>query len=166
MALMAVACGSSDSSGSLDEFVTPSNAAAGDSGDGGSDSDGIELPTDVGDILGLSDECEAIANVFLSMSSAFLGGDALDADLGSLAGLPGDLQDDAALVVEVVNELYAGLDSLGIDLSDPAALASIAGDQAAEFGELADSLDTAEFEEASENLSAYAEAECDPFAQG
>ena len=177
MALMAVACGSTDSQS---ESATLSNTEAGEeSGDGDDssegeeggddtvfDSDDIELPTDVGDIPGLSDECEAIANVFLSMSTAFLGGGAIDADLSSFDKLPGELQDDAATVVSALNKLYAGLESLGVDLSDPTALASLTADQAATFAQIGEGLDTAEFDEASENLSNYAEAECDQYDLG
>ncbi|MDG2113025.1 MAG: hypothetical protein P8N02_10475, partial [Actinomycetota bacterium] len=95
------------------------------------------------------------------MSSALFGGDPAEAGLSSFSGLPSDLQDDAAVVLNTLNEFYVAMDDLGLDLADSEAFASMTPQQAAAFSEIGEKLDTVEFSEASENLSAYADAECD-----
>lgn len=159
LALLATACGDDDSSTPFDGggFGADDDDEGGDFGDLGD----LELPGDVGDIPGLSDDCEAIANVFLSFSSAFFGGDPVDADSSRFDGLPGELRDDADIVVGALNELYEEFDRLGLDLSDPTAFATMTEEEAAAFGELSDNLDSAEVSDAMDNLEVYATAECD-----
>ena len=126
---------------------------------GGSDD---TIPVTVADVLGLSDECEAIANLFLAMVSVFSGGNPA-ASLSAIDGLPGNLQDDAEVMINAFNAYSEGLQNLGVDLSDPTSLASLTEAQQAEFQALSELVDTEEFNQASENLGAYGEAECADF---
>ncbi len=172
MVLIGAACGGSDESGSpfSDDTAASDSAAVGDDGgDGGDDSGGAfgadGIPDEIGDIPGLSGECEDIANVFFSMASIFVGGDvAIDAD--TFSSLPGDLQDDAAIVSDGLNEVMAGIADLGLDLSNPESLATMTEEQAVAFGELSSSIDSPAFNEALDNIEAYANAECDNFGGG
>lgn len=164
-AIVGAAC--SDSGGSASPFGSngaPDSAASSEDSGGVFGADGI--PDELGDVLGLSDECEDIANVFLSIGSIFLGGDILEFDADTFRSLPGDLQDDAAIVADGLNAVVAGIADVGLDLSDPASLASMSEEQAAAFSELSESFDSPEFNEALENIDAYATAQCDNFPGG
>ncbi len=164
-AIVGAAC--SDSGGSASPFGSngaPDSAASSEDSGGVFGADGI--PNELGDVLGLSDECEDIANVFLSIGSIFLGGDILEFDADTFRSLPGDLQDDAAIVADGLNAVVAGIADVGLDLSDPASLASMSEEQAAAFSELSESFDSPEFNEALENIDAYATAQCDNFPGG
>jgi hypothetical protein len=164
IAMVAMACGGGDAD-DVSRTSAPPSETVGD-GDGageehGGDDGDIRFPTDVGNIPGLSDECEAIVNVFLSVGSVFFGGGPTDANLSSFDELPGNLREDAAVVLGALDELYTELDKLGVDLSDPQAFTSLTQEQAAELAQIGEKLETPEFNEASDNLSAFAEAECD-----
>ena len=171
--LIGAACGGSDDSGSpfSSDTAASDSAAPGDSGsDDGGDSGGVfgsdGIPDEIGDIPGFSGECEDLANMFLSMASIFVGGDVAEFNADTFSALPGDLQDDAAIVAEGLNEVVAGIADLGLDLSNPESLASMTQEQAAAFGELSSSFDDPAFNEALDNIEAYASAECDDFGGG
>lgn len=162
IALVAAACGDSGSSiGDADE--APEATSGGLFGDDGGDGDD-QPPVTVGNIPGLSGECEALINVFLSMGTIFTGGDFSGVNMDAFNDLPGDLQDDAATVVDTLNAYAQGLQDLGVDLSDPQAFVNLTPAQQAAFGGLAESVDSDEFNDAADRLSAYGEAECDQFA--
>ena len=152
--LILAAC-SSDDGGSFRE-QTP--GAAADSDDPTPIGD---LPTDVGDLPGVSGECEALLNLFLSISGAFLGGEVSTLDAAALANLPGDIRGDAQLVSATLRQFSEGVQALGLDFADPASFATLTEAQQEEFSTLGESLDTAQFNAASDNLSAYGEQQCE-----
>ncbi len=151
--LVVAACGS-DNGGSLLER-SAGTAANGD------DTISIgDLPTDVGNLPGVSGECEALLNLFLSIGGAFLGGEVSSLDSGALASLPGEIRDDAQVVSETLREFSETLQALGIDFADPSSLSSLTEAQQAELNALTESLDSEQFNAASDNLSAYGEQQC------
>ncbi|MEE8330525.1 MAG: hypothetical protein V3R84_02040 [Acidimicrobiia bacterium] len=178
--LVAAACGDSGTTATDDPTAAPAGdtspsdtSASGDTtaATGGdtappATSGGTLPPLTVGNIPGLSDDCQALANVFLSFSGVFLGGDAPDINLDAISDLPGDLQADAALLIAGAQAYVDGLAELGVDLTDPTSLATLTEDQQQAFGDLADSIDTDEFNDAADRLSAYGEVECAEFVNG
>jgi len=156
LALVMTACGGSDG-GFLDQSPA---ATAG--------SDGLvsvdDLPTDVGDLPGVSGECEALLNLFLSIGGAFLGGEVTALDSGALANLPAEIRADAQLVSETLSAFSVGLQDAGIDLSDPSTFAGMTEVQQAAFDDVTGLLDSEQFNTASDNLSAYGEQQCEEFA--
>jgi hypothetical protein len=170
MALFFAACG--DSGSSIDALDDATAATSGgDLGGGGDDGGGLfgsdeTIPITVGNIPGLSNECEALVNVFLAFTNVFSGGQIQAPSLDVISGLPGDLQADAAIMIETMQAYADGLQELGIDLSDPLSFSSLTEEQQMAFGELSEAFDTEEFNAASERLSAYGEAECDQFVPG
>lgn len=174
-ALIATACGDSGSS-PFDEAADTAISTTEDTGggdDGGDDGGGgfgdagdDTIPVTVGNIPGVSGECEALLNVFLSMSRAFIGGEFVAVDLQSFSELPGDLQDDAALVVDTLNDFAEGLEDMGVDLTDPQWALALTPAQQQAFATLGETLDAEAFTNATDNLSAYGEAECEGFLLG
>ena len=169
-ALVLAACSSDDGATFLDQS---SETAADSSSDASADSDALadgevpdiddlidELPDDVGDIPGLSNECEELLNLFLSVGGVFLGGE-ISVNSDALAGLPGEIQGDAQFVAETLAEFSQTVQDMGIDFSDPGSLATLTEAQQQEFGALTDSLDTEQFNTAVDNLSAWGEQECE-----
>ncbi len=173
LVLVAAACGDSGTTATDDPTAgdtSPSNtSASGDttaatSGDTAPPAtSGGTLPLTIGNIPGLSDDCQALANVFLGFSGIFLGGDVPDINLDAIGDLPGGLQADAALLIAGAQAYSDGLADLGVDLTDPASFAALTEEQQQAFGDLADSIDTDEFNDAVDRLSAYAEVECAEF---
>lgn len=155
VALVVAACG--DDGGSLLEQASndaPTNQDSGSIGD---------LPTDVGDIPGVSGECEALLNLFLSIGGAFIGTELLPFDSNALASAPPEIRADAAVVFETLNTFNTGVQDLGVDMSDPASFATMTEAQQEAFSALTDSLDTDEFNDAADSLTNYAEQACDNF---
>ena len=153
-ALVVAACGDDDGETFLDQS---SEAPAGTDAPISID----DLPTDVGDLPGVSGECEALLNLFLSIGGAFLGGSVSPLDPGTLASLPPDIRDDAQLLSEALSQFSDGLQDLGVNLSDPSSLATMTPAQQEAFTALTDSLDTEQFNAASDNLSEYGEQQCE-----
>jgi hypothetical protein len=178
LAMILTACGSDDSSATLGQ--APSNGASNEVDESEVDESEVdesevdlegldldELSDAVGNLPGVSGECEALLELFISIGGVFLGGgDVSSFDAGALAGLPGDVQQDAELVAGTLAQFSNALQDLGVDFSDPASFAALSESQTEEFRALSDSLDTEEFTAASDSLSAYGEQECDEFSPG
>jgi len=158
-ALVVAACGGGDGGTFLDQS---SEDAAGTDAPISID----DLPTDVGDLPGVSGECEALLNLFLSIAGAFLGGSVLPLDPGTLASLPADIRDDAQLMSEVLSQFGDGLQDLGIDFSDPSSFETMTAAQQEAFTALTDLLDSEQFNAASDNLSEYGEQQCESQFEG
>jgi hypothetical protein len=150
-ALVVAAC----SSGDGDSLLERSAGSAADS-----DSPLGQLPIDVGNLPGVSGECEALLSLFLSIGGAFLGGEVSLLDSAALASLPAEIRDDAQVVSETLRQFSDGLQALGINFADPATFSSLSEAQQAEFEALTDSLDSEQFDAASDSLSTYGEQQC------
>jgi hypothetical protein len=165
LALVAASCGDS---GSADDVGT---AATASSDDGGSDTESTDsdsasddtFPVTVAGIPGIDDDCEALVNVFLSLSTIFAGGDFGGINRDAFNDLPGDLKDDVGLVIDTFESYAEALEDMGVDLSDPQSLASLSEAQQQELGELSESFDTEAFNTAADNLQTFGEEECTTF---
>ena len=174
LAVIGAACGDSgDESGSDDgsgSDATPAaTAPAATAPANTADSDDTlgTLGTLLGNVPGLDDECVAIANVFgtLTQVSMVLGGQ-VDFDAGEAQALfdeaadqlPGDLQDDLQVMADGLIAFFQAVSNAGVDFSAPESLPSAA--QLAELEAASDAIDTDEFNEASDNLTAYADEVC------
>ncbi len=153
-ALVLAACSSSDEGSFLDQ-------SAGTSADAEDPFSLDDLPTDVGDLPGVSGECEALLNLFLSIGGAFLGGEVSSLNSDALANLPAEIRNDALVVSETLAEFSAGLQDLGVDLSDPSSVGTLTEAQQQAFGALSESMDSDRFNAAADNLSAYGEQQCE-----
>lgn len=163
-AVILAACGGDGDS----PFAPGGSDSAVSSGDGGGDVGDIEdlleeLPEGVGDLPGVSGECEALLNLFLSIGNAFFGGEIAGLDSGALSSLPGDVRDDAEFLADTLAEFSDAIQGMGIDFADPASLAELSADQQQELTALTESLDSERFNEAADSLEAYGEQECDEF---
>ena len=152
-ALVVAACGDDDESTLLEQ---PSGTAAASSDISPVDT----IPSDVGDLPGVSGECEALLNLFLSIGGAFLGGEVLPLDAGVLAGLPPGIRADAQFVSETLSQFGDSMQELGVDFADPSSFSTLTPAQQEALSALGDSLDTAQFNAATDNLSAYGEQQC------
>jgi len=126
----------------------------------GSTDSGITLPTGVGNIPGVSSECEALLNLYVSISAAFTGGAVAPLDAATLANLPADVRADAQLVSDTLKQYSDGIQALGIDFSDPTSFATMTQEQQDAFTALGDLLDSDAFQAASDRLSAYGDQQC------
>jgi hypothetical protein len=148
--LTTVACGGDDDGG---------GSPFGDGGlggDDGGDSGDFDPSEGVGDIPGLSDECEAVYNVIVAISMASAGqgdsGDATDA-LNSFADdVPGDLKDDAQIMADAYAPYFEKLAEYGGDYT------AAANDP--EIQELSEAMNSDEVIQASDNITDYLDNEC------
>ena len=150
LAILVAACG--DSGSPVEDALAEESANDLFSGD-----DSGTIPATIGDIPGIDDECEAIANVFLAMASVLSG---QSVDMSAFDALPSSLEADAQVVVEAFDDYADGLAELGIDLNDPEALANLSPSQLEGFNQLAEQVDSDALNAAMDNLSAYGEAQC------
>ena len=165
--LLASACGDDDSESAVPTTGAPV-ATTGDSGSGDADDgdDGGDFG-DVGELPGVlsSNDCLATAT---ALASAFSGGLSSDgtfdpegiADsfdrLSELA--PSEIQGDIVVMADGLGLFFSVLDANNIDLGDPASMAAPGVAEAME--EAAEALDSADFEEASDNVNAWFESMC------
>jgi hypothetical protein len=156
LALVAAACGGGD--GLVEQAAEDAGTDAPISID--------DLPTDVGNLPGVSGECEALLNLFISMGGVFLGGPVSALDPGTLGGLPPEIAADAILMSDTLREFSEGLQDLGIDIGDPNSLAAMSEAQQEAFSALTESLDNDAFNTASDNVSAYGEQQCENQFEG
>jgi hypothetical protein len=156
LAVLAAACGDS---GSTDEPEATEPAATATTAE---DSDTLP-PITVVDVPGIDDDCEALVNVFLSMTTIFSGGEMPEVSADAFDDLPGDIRDDAKLVLETFDEFTDELAEIGIDLSDPQSLASLTEAQQQQFVELSEAFDAPEFNTAIDNLEKFGQEECSSF---
>ncbi len=167
-AVAVAACGSDGDS----PFAPGGSDSVASGDDGGGDGDGDvnvedlleELPEEIGDIPGVSDECQALLSLFLSIGNAFFGGEVASIDSSALSGLPGDVQEDAQFLADTLSEFSDAIAAMGIDFADPESLATLSAEQQQELTALTESLDTDEFNAAADNLEAYGDQECDQFS--
>ncbi len=171
LALVAAACG--DSGGTTtaaagDGGPTQTTAADGNGGDDGTDGT-VTLGTLVDNLPGLDEDCLAVANAFGAMaqvSLALSGQSDLDEDEvraqfdQARSALPGDLQDDVDVLAEAMINYFQVLQDLDIDFSDPQAVGSLTPEQFETINQAAAVFDSDDVTAASDNLSAYAEAQC------
>ncbi len=167
VALLAAACGDSgdedgDGDGGGSDTQTSATTGSGDSGD-----TLITLGTLLGDIPGLDDDCVAVANVFAAIANASFAvsgqgnidtGDAQAVFDQAAANLPGDMQQAVQVMADALISYFQTLNDLGIDFSDPSAAPS--EDQIAALLAVGETLDTEEFNAASNALTAYAAEQC------
>ncbi len=118
------------------------------------------LPIGVGNVPGVSSECVALLNLYLSISAAFTGGSISPLDAATLASLPADIRADAQLVSDTLKQYSDGIQALGIDFTDPTSFATMTQEQQDAFTALGDLLDSDAFQTASDHLSAYGDQQC------
>jgi len=175
LTLVAAACGGdsveealveeaqSQATGGTDAGAAGDDEGADDEGtDGGSTDDTIgTLPdTPVGDIPGLSSECEALANLVFGFTQLVIGGDADQLLAAAQSGLPSSLDDEIAIIMEGANQYADALGDLEIDLSDPTSFAALSPEEIAQLEAASQVIDTDAFNSALEAVSEYGEAEC------
>lgn len=132
------------------------------SGSGSGTEDTSETTIDLGDIEGLSGECEVFAEAAAAFGAAFSGGES--SDFGDLADAMAEFADEAPEEIrgdiEVLAEAYATFaEEFGdLDFSDPESFNDPeVAQRLAEAGEIFNSPEVAE---ANENLTAFTEENC------
>jgi hypothetical protein len=91
------------------------------------------IPSTVGNIPGVSSECEALANLSLSISQVFAGS-FQGVPNGVVDALPSEARADGQIIADALVEFDERLDELGIDLSD--GMASLSPEQLEAFGDV------------------------------
>lgn len=130
-----------------------------DGGDDTTTTEGDDEP-DLGD-LGLAGECEVFAEAALAFGAAF-GGDDSEANFGDLADAmeafaddaPDEIADDLSILADAYRDFDEALGDL--DLSDPEAFSD------PRFAEAGAVFSDPAVVEASENVTAFTEANCQP----
>lgn len=157
LAVTVAACGDDDVS-DLGDGQTTSAPVFGGDGDG-SDDDNTTFPTAVGNIPGVSSECEAYANLSLALVNVFSGGfSGFGGDL--VSSLPPSGQADGAIIVDALQRFSDGMAAAGIDLSAAGGMATMDADQIATFTQLSEEIFTDDVDAAFDRLSELVEAEC------
>ncbi|MEL7210543.1 MAG: hypothetical protein AAGK32_20310 [Actinomycetota bacterium] len=160
--LLLTACGDDSDSSQSDTSASDSEPSA-ESGDGDVDLPGggdIEVP-------GLSEECETVAEASIQAAGAAVAafdptgdiGETTEFFDGAIDAAPDELKDDFEVLAEGLAQYAQALQDAGADLSDPSSFTDPATISA--LTEAAEVFSTAEFEQAGENISAWAEANCD-----
>lgn len=142
--VVASACGGDDAG----------NDSAG--GNDGEDS-ATTLPSSVGDIPGLSAECEAFADLSLAMSNT-LGGGFVGIPDDLVDRLPADARDDGRVIVEALQEFGDRLEDAGIDLSQ--GIGSFDEGQIETYGEISGEVFDSDVEDAFDRLAGMVADEC------
>jgi hypothetical protein len=161
LGLGAAACGGDDS----DDAAPTTEADVADDGDGG-DGGGDDM-VDVDEVPGLSGDCEELVSAYLEASSGLgsvMSGTG-DTDFSEVAAyfsevadeLPDEISDDFEIFAQAYAEFAQALEDAGIDLSDmseadPAAMQALAP--------ALEAFDDPAVQEASNNISAWMEANC------
>ena len=164
LALLMAGCGDDDGG-----FVTSTTAQAAATTTGGGGDDAQD-PSDDGDdgdlpVILSSDDCLAAAS---ALASAFSGGmtaegtfdpEGIEDAFNQMSEFaPSEIKDDLAVMANGIGQFYSILEAAGVDFDDPSALAAPGVMEALE--EASAYLDSTEFEEASDNVSAWFESEC------
>lgn len=153
LAMTVAACGDDDVS-DLGGGQGTNVPGFGDDGFGDSSS----LPTSVGNIPGLSSECEAYANLSLAMASVFSGGyDGFATDI--VSQLPPEGRADGAIVADALQRFADGLAAADIDLSN-GGMATLSAEQIEAFSAISEDVFNEDVEAAFDRLSDLVEAEC------
>lgn len=156
LSLGLAACGDDDGGG---DETGLEDVDSGDAGDEGGDT-----TVDLGDVAGLSGECEVFAEAALAFGAAFGGAEGEDVDFNDLADAMEEFADEAPDEIrgdiEVLAEAYArfAAEFGDLDFNDPNAFTD--PEVQARLAEAGEIFSSAEVTEASENLSAYTEANC------
>lgn len=147
------------------ETTDGSEGTTDDGGDGGDGSGDIDLDLDDIDLGALSEECRVITEASMAVANVFFGAeDEADVDFGTIAEAmaafadeaPDEIAEDVALVAEAFSRFAEELGE--IDLADPDAL--LDPEVAARMAEAAEVLDSEEFNEANERITAYVDEHC------
>lgn len=89
--------------------------------------EGFGTPTTVGNIPGMSAECESLTNLSIAMTSIFTGTpEEVDRLLAGVDNVPGELADDVAVLQTAIRGLAQAWAEVGVNpLSDPTALSEM-----------------------------------------
>jgi hypothetical protein len=128
--------------------------------EGGDDS--TDTTFDVGDLEGLSGECEVFVEAAAAFAAAFGGGE--DADFGDIGAAmsdfaddaPDEIRDDVAILAEAYTEFGEAVGD--VDFSDPDAFSD--PEVQARFAEAGEIFNDPAVVEANENVTAFTEANC------
>lgn len=158
LALVVAACGDDDSA------ENGGNADAGNNNGGNGSDNSLEtfgpddtLPTTVGDVPGLSSECEALANLSLAFSSALTGGfDGVPS--GLVDDLPSEFRAEGEAIAEALEEYSRRLEEAGIDISQ--GIFTLSEEQIEVYSDIADELFDDELEDSFERLATDMADDC------
>jgi hypothetical protein len=148
-------------SSSSDSSSGSSSSSSSSSESSSSDPSGEEILANCPELLGMFGAFSAGA--FANPGAGNVGDDLetlADVLQNAADNAPSEIKDDMQVVANTFATFYSKLDDLGVDFSNPASFASLSASQQAEFQAAMESLDTAEFEQASNNLTAYFDENC------
>ncbi len=128
---------------------------------------GASIP-DVGNIPGVSNECEALLNLSIGVSQLVLGTSNAQEIIEAAKGdFPGELGDDIQAIAEAVGQYESALGDLQIDLvNNPLAFAALTPAQLTQLEAAGAALSTTRVDQAFENIPNYAEKECTGLVPG
>lgn len=132
---------------------------AGDVGGGGGDETATTFPTSVGDVPGVSSECEAVADLSLAISTVLSGqfGDISD---DVVDALPSDARADGTLLVDALREFGDRIDAAGIDLSG--GLGGLSAEEIEVYSDISGEVFDEDLDAAVERIGQVAAVECAP----
>ena len=153
--LVVVACGGGDT-----------GAGSDDDGDfdpsGSDDTFSFETPTTVGDLAGVSDECESLTNLSIAMTAMFTGSpEQVDGLLAGVRSVPGEIADEVDILTDAIRGLTAAWSEIGENpLTNPAGLTELSDSELAEIEALVDQFDNDATNDAFETIGEYVAREC------
>jgi hypothetical protein len=161
--VLLVACGGDkkESSSSNDGGgSSPSNSSSSSSG-GGSTGGSVSSNDGASSLENCKQYQQLDAAATAAFSSAF---SSLKVDEKALNDLvkasPSEIRNDMTLVVGSIIEFFQGVEKLGINFNDPAALARMDAAKLAEFEKLGEKFDDAKFTAAAERIEKYYVSKC------
>jgi hypothetical protein len=157
LALVAAGCGGDDGNEAADDTET---AVVEDSGTTTSDDSATETEDATDDSGGLTGECAEFAGLSAKVSQAFAGSssdlDSATEAFDELADqVPEEIRDDYEVLAKNIREFADELKELGLAAGETPSPEDIA-----KLQEITQSLDSAEVREASQNIEAWAQANC------
>lgn len=146
LALVSAACGGGDSG---DELFSTSIGPEGQ----------VNIDEPIDNIPGVSESCEALANLSLAMTQAITGdvGNTADFIAAAKAKAPGEIQADIDALAEGLLAIEAFYQEVGNPMTDPNFFTNVSEEDMERFDEL---FDNEAMDTAFENLGEWAESEC------
>lgn len=156
------AAGASDSGGN------GGGDASDDSSDGESAGDDANGDADAAQVLANCPELVDMFGAFSTGAFANPGAD-VEADLETVAQVfqnaadnaPSEIQADMQVIATAFTDFYAAIEEIGVDFSDPSTFATLNASQQAQLQAVLESFDSAEVQQASDNLNTWFTENCE-----
>ncbi len=148
-------------------FLIVASCGGGDEADaGGGNSSDFGPASTVGNVAGMSSECESLTNLSIAMTSMFTGSpEEVDRLLEGVTDVPGDLADEVDLLQTAIRSLALAWSEIGENpLTNPAVLTEMSDADRERIEEVMDEFSDDATNDAFDRIGEYAVTECIAFS--